>query len=89
MEYVHSAVIYKKVSNLVGSNDNFLAKARKLSILLTSLDIFYTYCNTIYLFSISPCLTKISKAFFLRVIYSTIDCNGVGLTLYIRKKIKT
>ena len=28
------------MSNSVGSNDNFLAKARKLSILPTSLDIF-------------------------------------------------
>ena len=28
------------MSNSVGRNDNFLAKARKLSILLTSLDIF-------------------------------------------------
>ena len=29
-----------KISNVVGRNDNFLAKARKLSILPTSLDIF-------------------------------------------------
>ena len=29
-----------KISNSVGRNDNFLAKARKLSILPTSLDIF-------------------------------------------------
>ena len=28
------------MSNSVGRNDNFLAKARKLSFLLTSLDIF-------------------------------------------------
>ena len=35
-----SVVVYKKISNLVGRNDNFLAKARKLSILPTLLDIF-------------------------------------------------
>ena len=29
-----------KISNSVGRNDNFLTKARKLSILQTSLDIF-------------------------------------------------
>ena len=29
-----------KISNSVGRNDNFLAKARKLSILQTELDIF-------------------------------------------------
>ena len=38
--YVHSVVVYKKKSNSIGRNDNFLAKTRKLSILPTSLDIF-------------------------------------------------
>ena len=31
----------EKISNSVGRNDHFLAKARKLPILPTSLDIFY------------------------------------------------
>ena len=36
---VHSVVVYQKISNSVGRNDNFLAKARKLLIVPTSLDI--------------------------------------------------
>ena len=40
-----------KISNSVGRNDNFLAKARKLSILPTELD-FFIYGNTIYVFPI-------------------------------------
>ena len=54
---MHSAVIYQKISNSVGRNDDFLAKARKLhvSTLPTSLDIFDIWqryipraeCNTI------------------------------------------
>ena len=40
IEYVHSVVVYEKISNSFGRNDNFLAMARKLSILSTSLDIF-------------------------------------------------
>ena len=39
------------MSNSVGRNDNFRAKARKLSILPTSLDILI-YGNPIYVFSI-------------------------------------
>ena len=43
----------KKISNSVGRNDNFLAKARKLSILPTSLDVFdirqhYNYTYSLY-----------------------------------------
>ena len=40
-----------KISNSVGRNDNFLSKARKLSILPSSLDILI-YRNTMYVFSI-------------------------------------
>ena len=40
-----------KISNSVGRNDTFLAKARKLSIFPTSLDILI-YGNTVYVFSI-------------------------------------
>ena len=39
IEHVHSVVV-SKISNSVGRNDNFLAKAGKLSILPTWLDIF-------------------------------------------------
>ena len=45
--------IKKGLSNSVGKNDNFLAKARKLSILPTSLDIFdirQYYVRTLYIF---------------------------------------
>ena len=45
-----------KISNSVGRNDNFLAKARKLSILPTSLDICdirQHYLRIIYLFNTS------------------------------------
>ena len=38
IEYV--VLSYIEISNSVGRNDNFLAKALKLSILPTSLDIF-------------------------------------------------
>ena len=41
MEYVHSVFVYQKISNSVGRNDDFIAKAGKLSILQTLLDIFY------------------------------------------------
>ena len=40
LEYVYSVAKYQKISNSVGRNDNFLVKARKLSILPTSLDSF-------------------------------------------------
>ena len=43
---------YNKISNWVGRNDNFLAKARKLPILPTSLDIYLIYDKTIYVFCI-------------------------------------
>ena len=39
------------MSNSVGRNDNFLAKARKLSILPTSLDIFDTQLGEMIIFS--------------------------------------
>ena len=53
-----------KISNSVGRNDNFLAKARKLSILPTSLGIFdirqhfirnlYIHHNA-HVYSVAPC----------------------------------
>ena len=46
-----------KISNSVGRNDNFLAKARKLSIPPTSFDILI-YDNTIYLFTFYPQFSK-------------------------------
>ena len=45
------------MSNSVGRNDNFLAKARKLSILPTSLDIFdirQHYVRILYLGKKNP-----------------------------------
>ena len=48
-------MLYIKIPNSVGRNDNFLAKARKLSILRPSLDIFYIrqhYIRILYLTSI-------------------------------------
>ena len=53
---------YNKISNWVGRNDNFLAKARKLPILPTSLDIYLIYDKTIYVF----CIPSI-EFFFLTV----------------------
>ena len=41
-----------KISNSVGRNDNFLTKARKLTILQTSLDIFDMYTTTLYTYSL-------------------------------------
>ena len=38
------------MSNSVGRNDSFLAKARKLSILPTSLDIFYIWQQYVHVF---------------------------------------
>ena len=46
--YIHSVVVYQKY----GRNDNFRAKARKLSILSTELDIFDILRHYIYVFSI-------------------------------------
>ena len=40
IECVQSVAVHKKISNSVGINDNFLAKARKLSFIPTLLDIF-------------------------------------------------
>ena len=41
IEYIHSVVVYEKYLTIkFGRNDNFLAKARKLSIVPTLLDIF-------------------------------------------------
>ena len=42
------------MSNSIGRNDNFLAKARKLSIFPTSIDIFDIRQHYVYVFSISP-----------------------------------
>ena len=42
---------YIKISNEVGRIDNFADKARKLSVLPTSLDIFL-YTSTLYKYSI-------------------------------------
>ena len=42
---MHIVLSYIKISNSVGRNDNFLAKARKLSILPTSSDIFDILCT--------------------------------------------
>ena len=53
-----------KMSNSVGRNDNFLTKARKLSILPTLLDIFdirQHYVHILYLFL---CQRKTVKPFF-------------------------
>ena len=47
VEKVNSVVVHQKIFNSVGRNDNFLAKARKLSILPTSLNILI-YGNTVY-----------------------------------------
>ena len=55
IEYAHSVVVYKRISNSVGRNNNFLAKARKLSILPTSVYIFYArqhYVRILYSFSL-------------------------------------
>ena len=46
---------YIKIYNSVGRNDNFLAKARKLPILPTSLDIFdirQHYMRILYLYNL-------------------------------------
>ena len=45
-----------KISNSIGRNDNFLAKARKLSVLPTSLDIFDIRQHSIRILYISSYL---------------------------------
>ena len=40
MNRIRAQCSISKISNSVGRNDKFLAKARKLSVLPTSLDIF-------------------------------------------------
>ena len=59
------------MSNSVGRNDNFLTKARKLSILPTSLDIsdirqhFVRILYTVVIFLINgKCLNKFFVSFF-------------------------
>ena len=44
----------KKISNSVGRNDNFLAKARKLPILQSSLDTFDIWQHYMRIFYVSP-----------------------------------
>ena len=61
-----------KISNLVGRNDNFLAKAQKLSILPTSLDIFYLQQHYIYLSSISGKILQQLRAIMMYETHYTI-----------------
>ena len=70
------------ISNLVGRNDNFLAKARKLSILLTSLD-FFDNGNTIYVFSMYQ--SHVEPKFSHKRIRHT--CKKFVRVLHIRVKI--
>ena len=60
-----------KISNSVGRNNNFLAKAQKLSILPTSLD-FFIYSKTIYVFSLNLCFV---------LVVSVVMWQSVGLTI--------
>ena len=57
-EYVYSVAVYKKYLNSVGRNDDFLAKARKLSILPTSLDIYDVRQHYIGILYIYKCARK-------------------------------
>ena len=63
-----------KIPNSGGTNDNFLAKARKLSILSISLDIFDIRRDYIYIFSIIiyVLLTLYRTLFFIESDYQSI-----------------
>ena len=70
-----------KISNSVGRNDNFLAKARKLSILPTSLDIFDIQQHYVRVLYISPYCIITSTPLVLLCVYKSIDCGLYGVYL--------
>ena len=66
-----------KISNSVGRNDNFLSKARKLSILPTELDIFDVRQHYIRILYKTNCKQKIMRSitsFEIIFSYTFTDC---------------
>ena len=65
-----------RISNSLGRNDNFLAKARKLSILPTSLDIFlYTAILCMYSLFTPTCMCPFTMSYVLQYLpdYMTVE----------------